>query len=82
MGLNDCRCVTTEVQGKVDLFKGKKGKAEEKNDLLALTEGASQWLPGQRNQNVSYISRMQCVQVRFGIQHKKKKPPPLTLRHT
>jgi hypothetical protein len=30
--------------------------------LQALTEGSSQYLPSQRARNVSYISRLQCVQ--------------------
>ncbi|KAL6071768.1 actin [Balamuthia mandrillaris] len=56
-------CVTTEVAGKkVDLLSNKKKTdASSSSDLLAFTEGASQWLPGQ-SRSVSYISRMECVQ--------------------
>eukprot|EP01123_Difflugia_compressa_P008904 TRINITY_DN2809_c0_g1_i1.p1 TRINITY_DN2809_c0_g1~~TRINITY_DN2809_c0_g1_i1.p1 ORF type:complete len:547 (-),score=106.35 TRINITY_DN2809_c0_g1_i1:69-1709(-) len=68
-------CVTTEVQGKVNIHSRAVtiGIAEE---LRALTEGQAQWLPGQ-NQNVSYISRMQCVQsaVHREIENLAKKFP-------
>eukprot|EP01122_Echinamoeba_exundans_P011313 TRINITY_DN4451_c1_g2_i1.p1 TRINITY_DN4451_c1_g2~~TRINITY_DN4451_c1_g2_i1.p1 ORF type:complete len:493 (-),score=143.61 TRINITY_DN4451_c1_g2_i1:1091-2569(-) len=53
-------CVTTEVAGKIELGRGAARPAAA--ELQALTEGSSQWLPGQRNRNVSYISRLQCVQ--------------------
>lgn len=53
-------CVTTEVNGKVQLNRGGAKAAPE--EIQAMTEGSSQWLPGQRNRNVSYISRLQCVQ--------------------
>lgn len=53
-------CVTTEVNGKIQLNRG--GPRAAPQEIQALTEGASQWLPGQRNRNVSYISRLQCVQ--------------------
>jgi hypothetical protein len=53
-------CVTTEVAGKIELGRGAARPAAA--EIQALTEGSSQWLPGQRNRNVSYISRLQCVQ--------------------
>ena len=50
-------CVTTEVQGKISL----KGAFNAK-DLNIDTGGEQQWMPNQRNRNVTYISRLQCVQ--------------------
>eukprot|EP01091_Cochliopodium_minus_P009235 TRINITY_DN222_c0_g3_i1.p1 TRINITY_DN222_c0_g3~~TRINITY_DN222_c0_g3_i1.p1 ORF type:complete len:714 (-),score=288.87 TRINITY_DN222_c0_g3_i1:43-2184(-) len=50
-------CVTTEVQGKIEL----KGGFDVK-DLNLDTGGENQWMPNQRNRNVTYISRLQCVQ--------------------
>ena len=65
-------CVTTEVGGKLDL-RGARGTPAE---IAAMTEGSSQWLPGQRNRNVSYISRLQARRKNwkfFPSQKKKKK---------
>uniref|UniRef100_A0A6B2L0P9 VWFA domain-containing protein n=1 Tax=Arcella intermedia TaxID=1963864 RepID=A0A6B2L0P9_9EUKA len=53
-------CVSTEVQGKVNLHP--RAKVHDLyNEFSSFTEGMAQWLPGQ-SQNVTYISRMQCVQ--------------------
>lgn len=30
--------------------------------LAALTEGSQQWLPSQRARDITYVSRMECVQ--------------------
>lgn len=47
-----------QVQGKFQL------KGDHKASLQVLnTENASQWLPNQRNHNVTYVSRLQAVQV-------------------
>lgn len=64
-------CVTTEVQGKVNLHE--RFQKYDDSGIQTFTEGQSQyhgfsskanewrWLPGQ-SRDVTYISRMQCVQ--------------------
>jgi len=49
-------CVTTEVEGKIEL-KG----AFNAESLNIDTGGENQWMPNQKR-NVTYISRLQCVQ--------------------
>ena len=53
--------VTSEVEGKIS-FKGSESR-EKMNQELRRTQGdgGHQFLPGQR-QNVTYVSRLQCVQ--------------------
>lgn len=54
-------CVTTEVEGKMQLLGAAK-RDQVNRDLLATQgEGGAQWLPHQR-QNVTHVSRLQCVQ--------------------
>ncbi len=59
-------CVTTEVEGRIDLYEGlRKPEDAAGDDAVArslVEQGASQWLPNQRNRQVTYISRLQCVQ--------------------
>lgn len=79
-------CVTTEVQGRINLYEGlRKPDDATSDDSVArslVEQGASQWLPNQRNRysnseshdvawissrgysrrQVTYISRLQCVQ--------------------
>ncbi|KAH3761125.1 actin 11 [Pelomyxa schiedti] len=52
--------ITTEVSGSVQLH-AKATKRSIDPALQAFTEGSSQWLPHQAR-NVSYVSRMECVQ--------------------
>lgn len=37
-------------------------KAGADASLAALTEGSQQWLPSQRARDITYVSRMECVQ--------------------
>eukprot|EP00761_Pharyngomonas_kirbyi_P008423 gb/GECH01008434.1/.p1 GENE.gb/GECH01008434.1/~~gb/GECH01008434.1/.p1 ORF type:complete len:1012 (+),score=312.14 gb/GECH01008434.1/:1-3036(+) len=62
--------VTTEVPKGFDLVsvRGTEYQQERERELQALNvEGASQYMPGQRT-DVSYVSRMQCVQAAVDIQ--------------
>lgn len=51
-------CVSKAIAGKYNL-KGDKMK-EMKNDLMKFSDGSDQRLQGDHN--VTYVSRMQCVQ--------------------
>eukprot|EP01125_Pyxidicula_operculata_P019969 TRINITY_DN7271_c0_g2_i1.p1 TRINITY_DN7271_c0_g2~~TRINITY_DN7271_c0_g2_i1.p1 ORF type:complete len:1174 (-),score=286.61 TRINITY_DN7271_c0_g2_i1:74-3595(-) len=53
-------CVTTPVQGKVSLHPRSKVN-KSLDSIMAFAEGAAQWLP-RESRNVTFISRMQCVQ--------------------
>ncbi len=51
-------CVTTEVEGRIDLYEGlNRPKPADSDDELAktLTEGSEQWLPNQRNRYVGQL---------------------------
>jgi hypothetical protein len=52
-------CCTTEVHGNLK-FKVNKKQSDLFKELN--TEAVDQWLPNQ-NRDVSYVSRLQCVQV-------------------
>jgi hypothetical protein len=49
-------CVTTEVEGRIDLYEGlRKPEDAAGDDAVArslVEQGASQWLPNQRNRYV------------------------------
>ena len=50
-------CCSQAIQGK---FKLKGDKTSEMNDLMKFSDGSDQFLQGERN--VTYVSRMQCLQ--------------------
>lgn len=54
-------CSTTEVAGNIK-WHAKAPKKVVDEALQAYTEGSSQWLPRQAK-NVTYVSRLECVQV-------------------
>jgi len=64
MDISGSMCVTSEIQGKLKLRGDEKRSAA----LQALnTERTSQYMPGQK-QDVSYVSRLQCVQAAVSTQ--------------
>lgn len=56
-------CVSQPIQGKHQL---KGDKVKEMNDLKKFGDGSDQFLQGERN--VTYVSRMQCLQAAISQQ--------------
>jgi|JI9StandDraft_1071089.scaffolds.fasta_scaffold435628_1 hypothetical protein len=52
-------CVSEPIQGKFNI-KGDKAK-DNFRDLMKFSDGSEQRLDGE-NQNITYVSRIQCVQ--------------------
>jgi len=57
MDVSGSMCVSQPIKGKFSL---KGDKAKEMKDLMKFGDGSDQFLQGEKN--VTYVSRMQCLQ--------------------
>jgi len=56
-------CVSQPIEGKVKI---KGDKTKDMKDLMRFSDGSDQFLQGERN--VTYVSRMQCLQAAIDAQ--------------
>lgn len=75
LDISGSMCVTTEVEGKIQL-RGGTNLEEMRRQISASGDSGSQWLPGQ-NKDVTYISRLQGMQAAVTSQlHALKRDHP------